>query len=74
MEYYHVYGDNTSTGVKNDTIWMRWNDPRRALEIPQDAIAAGMEPSQKANQAPSDSTSHAKPFTASVKLDELRKK
>ena len=74
MEYYHVYGDNTSTGVKNDTICMRWNDPRRALEIPQDAIAAGMEPSQKANQAPSDSTSHAKPFTASIKLDELRKK
>ena len=72
MEYYHVYGNNTSTGVRNDTLRMVWNDPRRAIEIPQDAIAAGMEPSQKANQAPSDSTSHAKPFSATTDLSDLR--
>lgn len=73
MEYEHVYGNNTRTGVHNDTLRMVWNDPRRALEIPQDAIAAGMEPSQKANQAP-DSSSYAKPFTATLTLSELRAK
>ena len=74
MEYEHVYGNNTRTGVQNDTLRMVWNDPRRALEIPQDAIAAGMEPSQKANQAPSDETSHSKPFTATLTLDDFRAK
>ncbi|MCR4602093.1 MAG: RagB/SusD family nutrient uptake outer membrane protein [Prevotella sp.] len=68
MEYYHVYGTNTSTGVQNDTIRMTWNDPRRALEIPQDAIAAGMEPSQPASLT-TDTTSHVKP--ASMTIDEL---
>ena len=72
MEYYHVYGDNTSTGVQNDTIVMKWNDPRRALEIPQDAIAAGMEPSQPASLNRNDSTSSTKP--ASFNIDELRMK
>ena len=72
MEYEHVYGNNTRTGVKNDTLRMVWNDPRRALEIPQDAIAAGMEPSQKPNQAPDGETSHAKPFTATLTLDDFR--
>ena len=71
MEYYHVYGNNTSTGVQNDTIRMTWNDPRRALEIPQDAIAAGMEPSQKAKQAP-DSSSMARPFNTTMTLNEFR--
>jgi len=70
MEYYHVYGNNTSTGVQNDTLRMTWNDPRRALEIPQDAIAAGMEPSQPASLNRNDSTSHTKP--ASFDLDDLR--
>ena len=69
MEYYHVYGNNTSTGVQNDTLVMVWNDPRRALEIPQDAIAAGMEPSQPASLT-TDTTSHVKP--SSFAIDELR--
>lgn len=71
MEYYHVYGNNTSTGVQNDTLVMVWNDPRRALEIPQDAIAAGMEPSQPASLT-TDTTSHVKP--SSFAIDELRVK
>lgn len=71
MEYEHVYGNNTSTGVQNDTLRMVWNDPRRALEIPQDAIAAGMEPSQPASLN-IDSVSHTKP--ASFIVDELLKK
>ena len=71
MEYYHVYGNNTSTGVQNDTIRMTWNDPRRALEIPQDAIAAGMEPSQPTSKTTNGSTSNIKPFSATTDLSEL---
>lgn len=71
MEYYHVYGNNTSTGVKNDTLRMTWNDPRRALEIPQDAIAAGMEPSQPTSKTTNESTSRVKPFSATTDLREL---
>jgi hypothetical protein len=57
MEYTHEYGLN------NEKYVMKWNDPRRAIEVPQDAIAAGMEPSQKASlSAPNDSTSSAKPY------------
>ena len=63
IEYSHEWG------VNNEVLTMTWNDPRRALEIPQDAIAAGMEPSQPVSP-PSDSTSYAKPFTAP--LSELR--
>lgn len=40
MEWTHIYGPN------NEEIRMTWNDPRKALEVPQDAIAAGLEPSR----------------------------
>lgn len=40
MEYSHEYGLN------NELYTMTWNDPRRALEVPQDAIASGLEPSR----------------------------
>lgn len=40
MEYSHEYG------LDNEVITMTWNDPRRALEVPQDAIASGLEPSR----------------------------
>ena len=40
MEYSHIYGSD------NVEIKLAWNDPRRALEIPQEVILAGMEPSQ----------------------------
>ena len=40
MEYTHEYGLN------NEKYTMTWNDPRRALEVPQDAIASGLEPSR----------------------------
>lgn len=57
MEWTHEYG------VNNEVFTMTWDDPRKALEVPQDAIAAGMEPSQKASlSAPNDSTSSAKPY------------
>lgn len=40
MEYTHEYGLN------NEKYTLTWNDPRRALEVPQDAIASGLEPSR----------------------------
>ena len=40
MEYSHEYGLN------NEVYTMTWNDPRRALEVPEDAIASGLEPSR----------------------------
>ena len=64
MEWSHEYG------VDNEVITMTWNDPRKAIEIPQDAIAAGMEPSQPASLTTNDSTSITKP--ASFSIDDLR--
>lgn len=40
IEYTHEYG------LDNEKFTMTWNDPRRALEVPQDAIASGLEPSR----------------------------
>lgn len=41
IEYTHVYGPDD---IK---YTLKWNDPRRAIEVPSDAIAAGLEPSRK---------------------------
>ena len=40
MEWTHEYGP------ENIKYTMTWNDPRRALEVPQDALAVGMQPSR----------------------------
>ena len=64
MEWTHEYG------VDNEKLTMTWNDPRKAVEIPQDAIAAGMEPSQPASLTTNDSTSLRKP--AALITDSLR--
>lgn len=40
LEYSHIYG-------KNETEYkMVWNDPRRAIEVPQKTLSAGLESSQ----------------------------
>ena len=69
----YMYGtvDTLGLHLQNDTIRMTWNDPRRALEIPQDAIAAGMEPSQPTSKTTNGSTSNIKPFSATTDLSEL---
>ena len=41
MEWSHTYGD-ANTQI---TITLKWDDPRRAIEAPQDVLAAGMESS-----------------------------
>lgn len=42
IEYSHVYGEKVETGVVNDTIVMTANDKRRAIELPQEVLVAGM--------------------------------
>lgn len=52
IEYSHVFGNYNRAfeGENSDqdeiTYFMAWNDPRRALEVPQDAIQAGLNPSR----------------------------
>lgn len=40
IEYSHF------VGYENTEYHLTWDDPRRALEVPQEVIAAGLEPSQ----------------------------
>ncbi len=53
IEYEHHYGP------ENDVIHLAWNDPRRAIEVPQDALAAGMQPSQPTTTTSEDASKHA---------------
>ena len=53
VEYDHIYG------ALNEVIHLSWNDPRRAIEVPQDAIAAGMQPSQPTTTSSDDESKHA---------------
>ena len=48
MEWEHVYGPN------NEVYRMTWDDPRRAIEVPEEAIAVGLQPSRPT--AAADST------------------
>ena len=49
MEYSHF------VGADNVEYKLTWNDERRAVEVPQDAIAAGMEPSRTYSTSYDDS-------------------
>lgn len=42
MTWSHTFGDADS----QTTITLEWNDPRRAIELPQEVLAAGMPTSQ----------------------------
>lgn len=53
VEYAHYYGP------ENETYFLAWNDPRRAIEIPQDALVAGLEPSQPTTKTSDDASKHA---------------
>lgn len=54
-------------GADNEIIRLAWNDPRRALEVPADAIAAGLAPSQPATTTPS-ATNYTQPSASSFKV------
>jgi len=61
MEYSHEYG------LDNELYYMKWDDPRRALEVPEDAIASGLEPSRPLTV---DSTSTEKVIPTSHFIEE----
>lgn len=46
IEYNHVYGFNNDTGEYLEDIHLAWNDPRRAIEVPQEVLTAGLASSQ----------------------------
>lgn len=48
IEYSHFIGPN------NTEYKLVWNDPRRALEVPQEALSAGLEPSRATKDKPQD--------------------
>lgn len=50
IEYSHFIGPN------NTEYKLTWNDPRRALEIPQEALSAGLESSRPAKDKPQDNS------------------
>lgn len=47
MEYYHEVG----TSAEKDAYTLKWNDPRRAIEVPWETISAGMESSRPESNA-----------------------
>ena len=53
MEYSHFIG------ASNEEIFLSWNDPRRAVQVPQDALAAGLEPSRPTSTSSSDESQRA---------------
>ncbi|MCR5131591.1 MAG: RagB/SusD family nutrient uptake outer membrane protein [Prevotella sp.] len=67
IEYSHVYGNynHAFEGEGSDqdeiTYTMTWNDPRRAIEVPQDAIQAGLTPSRPIINEP-NGTSYTKAY------------
>ena len=55
IEYSHSYWDYEKEGTdKTVTIHLAWNDPRRAIEVPQSSIEAGLQPSRPQLQQPSN--------------------
>lgn len=55
-------------GHDGEKFTLTWDDPRRAIEIPADVIAAGHEPSQQLNQPDHRATNAASSSSFSVKL------
>lgn len=53
MSYTHVYGPYSTLYT------LEWNDPRRAVEVPMDAIAAGLESSRPTTSKADDASKHA---------------
>lgn len=49
-DYYHVYVAGADEVA--DTLWNNWDDPRRAIEVPQEVLAAGMASSRPTSGAP----------------------
>ena len=65
MEWTHVAYVNGA----NVDYTMTWNDPRRALEVPEDAIAAGLEPSRPQISTNTESTEKRESFESFFSID-----
>lgn len=59
IEYSHYYG------LENTEYKLTWNDPRRAIEVPAKALAAGMETSRPTSSA---NSSEAQVFTGAASV------
>lgn len=56
IEYSHIYGP------ESEEIKLTWDDPRRAIEVPDDAIMAGLEPSRPTTKIEKGSEFVLRPF------------
>ena len=65
IEYSHEIGKAQGVMEPERVEFLSWNDPRRALEVPQESIIMGLEPSR---QTPSTDVS---PSSSVVKMDDL---
>ena len=65
IEYSHEIGKAQGVMEPERVEFLYWNDPRRALEVPQESIIMGLEPSR---QAPSTDVS---PSSSVLKMDDL---
>ena len=55
IEWSHTYWNYELPGTNKEvTIHLAWDDPRRAIEVPQSAIEAGLEPSRPIQGKPND--------------------
>lgn len=72
MEYFHVYGEKVETGVRGDTLIMAANDIRRAIEVPQEVMVAGLpssyEPAKQGGLSGNATLAPASSFT--IKSDD----
>ncbi len=53
IEYSHEIGKATGVLEPERTEFLSWNDPRRALEVPAESIAMGLESSRSSSELPS---------------------
>lgn len=57
IEWTHSIGKKKNLMEPERVETLKWNDPRRAIEVPQDALMMGMESSRKYEVKPDDSYS-----------------
>lgn len=58
IEYSHIYGPDSKE------YKLTWDDERRAIEIPEEAIVAGLQPSQKSHATSGSASAKPVPFSA----------
>ena len=64
IEYGHTYAIRNGTDITYKTDSLKWNDVRRAIEVPQEAIAMGLQPSRPETTGGSSSSVKAIPASS----------